>query len=724
MSKDTYTLIPRFVYIWIALCSANDYPNRWCFTEIEDVHLMGYTDIINLTLGMAVEFLRFEADTHPQHRNELREVAEVVDEIDKALVANLTKVVHMPCGNCGDVADVLTWTIEYAQALWHANISIQELEADLEEDLTILVKSFNWSDFKLSDWWTFHNPCHGAMVPKTFAQSNTSFDYWFLGLSFGGFLLVLIFVPLYCVYLPVRKHRNKQKAEEGTRLHYESSRMKEIALVSGNYELWSHPKIPEWICLLVPALLVLSEAAYIYAHIDWGALIIMKVKILRDEPSIPPLFKFNLKTAVDEMWEGHIYVLVMLIAGFSGGWPHVKNLVIMASWAAPIPASLRKKWLSWLDVLGKYSLIDLFVMIIMMVSFRMHVDPLQADMVVFDLVVTPGLGLFSFLFAVVLSLAATDIVLYYEELSQMFKTDLKMLPRRSVSGTEIEIRTDEGIIVQSFTMLGKCCITFLLLLTVCLLVAGANVSSFEFIYGGLVSVFMDNPKAEYSQIQIAEAVKDIGHDFPSYVLWGVYLFFSIFIPISHLICLLLLWLCPLSLAYQRRLMFLTHMHQAWGCLEVVVLSMFAALLELTQFVDFIEKEYCWAVDEMITPLLKNTDVQPLCIFVKSELLNGSWILLACALIYMLISQLVEHLAGRAIDERRRMSGLRRGTSLEESGSMDKQEPEAGECCKDCDIGCLKMFFCIRTKRRELGETLLHKESDKVKEVRSNSEQTL
>merc|ERR1719193_1172104 len=113
----------------------------------------------------------------------------------------------------------------------------------------------------------------------------------------------------------------------------------------------------------------------------------------------------------------------------------------------------------------------------MMVSFRMHIDPshkihigpLQPDMVVIDILVIPGLGLFSFLLAVILSLISTDIVLYYEEQIKIFKTDLRVLPRQSISGTEIEMRTDEGIVVYSFTILGKCCIAFLLFVTICLL---------------------------------------------------------------------------------------------------------------------------------------------------------------------------------------------------------------------------------------------------------------
>eukprot|EP01046_Picozoa_sp_COSAG06_P104965 COSAG06_NODE_51182_length_313_cov_30.794393_1_plen_68_part_01 len=57
--------------------------------------------------------------------------------------------------------------------------------------------------------------------------------------------------------------------------------------------------------------------------------------------------------------------LIFLLGGMSGVWPYTKLILIYSSWLLP-PAMLRPKkrgqLLMTLDSLGKWSLIDLYVM--------------------------------------------------------------------------------------------------------------------------------------------------------------------------------------------------------------------------------------------------------------------------------------------------------------------------------------------------------------------------
>jgi len=73
------------------------------------------------------------------------------------------------------------------------------------------------------------------------------------------------------------------------------------------------------------------------------------------------------------MWKAQVYILSFLIAILSGAFPHVKLIFMFVIWMSnskrfdPI---LRGLSLEWLDVLGKWSLIDFQLLVIMSVAFH------------------------------------------------------------------------------------------------------------------------------------------------------------------------------------------------------------------------------------------------------------------------------------------------------------------------------------------------------------------
>ena len=157
---------------------------------------------------------------------------------------------------------------------------------------------------------------------------------------------------------------------------------------------------------------------------------------------LPPLFDFTLANSVKDMWRAKVYPLSVLIAVFSGGWPYLKLALMLAAWVAPpraMPVPRRGRLLGALDALGKWSLIDAFVMTLFMVAFRFHietpptpvVDPWSSEaseasaggsavggseasamaMASLDVTVEPKWGFYSFLLATVLSLVLGHVTL-------------------------------------------------------------------------------------------------------------------------------------------------------------------------------------------------------------------------------------------------------------------------------------------------------------------------
>jgi uncharacterized paraquat-inducible protein A len=66
----------------------------------------------------------------------------------------------------------------------------------------------------------------------------------------------------------------------------------------------------------------------------------------------------------------------MLILIFSGIWPYTKQILTILLWFAPTATcsvSSRGSVLLWLDVLAKWSMIDVFVIITTIAAFRVTI---------------------------------------------------------------------------------------------------------------------------------------------------------------------------------------------------------------------------------------------------------------------------------------------------------------------------------------------------------------
>jgi uncharacterized paraquat-inducible protein A len=69
--------------------------------------------------------------------------------------------------------------------------------------------------------------------------------------------------------------------------------------------------------------------------------------------------------------------LAILIFLFSFVWPYTKTVLTIVLWCASpatVSVELRGSILLWLDFLAKWSTIDIFVLIVTIVSFRVSVE--------------------------------------------------------------------------------------------------------------------------------------------------------------------------------------------------------------------------------------------------------------------------------------------------------------------------------------------------------------
>jgi hypothetical protein len=145
-----------------------------------------------------------------------------------------------------------------------------------------------------------------------------------------------------------------------------------------------------------------SPAALVIMEIDMGGQVSPPITV----------FKFGLAETIREMWQAEVYFLAILIAFFTGGWPYIKMVAMFLAWILPsslLSIEWRNSLLVWLDLLGKWSLVDSFVMMVMMVGFNFGFDIVPGVNV--QVTVNPQWGFYAFLLATAASLAVGHFVL-------------------------------------------------------------------------------------------------------------------------------------------------------------------------------------------------------------------------------------------------------------------------------------------------------------------------
>jgi len=137
-----------------------------------------------------------------------------------------------------------------------------------------------------------------------------------------------------------------------------------------NSSLFMHPRIPQYLRVGVPCGVFIAAAFYISSNCSVGASVYALLQPVGDKEAIvlPSLFSFGLINSITDMWEAKVYPLSIIIALFSGAWPYIKLIMMLVCWFLPknkLTVKKRELLLMALDALGKWSMIDSFMMVMM-----------------------------------------------------------------------------------------------------------------------------------------------------------------------------------------------------------------------------------------------------------------------------------------------------------------------------------------------------------------------
>jgi len=334
--------------------------------------------------------------------------------------------------------------------------------------------------------------------------------------------------------------------------------------------LMMSPCVPDWAKVAVPLICISGIVLFAVANVSIGAIVSVRVYLAGDEIYIPGVMQFSLQDSLIKMWKAGTYFLAFLIGGFSGFWPHMKLLLMLSCWVLPMTMKSRYKILWWLEFLGKWSLMDVYLIVVIRQSFNFEVESsedlawLPPGFLKLDMLFKVGWGITGFIYGTMISLITSNVVLYYHYLEE----DI-----RGVAPSEKK----EGLLSGLFTRLSWSSFWFLLC-SVTLLCIGVYIDCLSLTFDGVASIAL--PSQTFSVMSFANGLWNEGYD--ETLLFLSVILFALFLPIFTLILLIA------GFTFYKRLKPMIYdILLALSSVEVFFAAILAAYLEFPQFVGFI-----------------------------------------------------------------------------------------------------------------------------------------
>jgi Paraquat-inducible protein A len=148
---------------------------------------------------------------------------------------------------------------------------------------------------------------------------------------------------------------------------------REAELNSMTSSMFTSPVIPVWVRWIIPVIVVGNVGFFLSGHISLGAEVKIIISIAGETLKIEEFYQFSLANSTLQIWEADGRLLAILILIFSGIWPYTKQLITLILWFLPpsrCSISRRGAIFVWLDTLAKWSIVDIFTLIMSIVAFR------------------------------------------------------------------------------------------------------------------------------------------------------------------------------------------------------------------------------------------------------------------------------------------------------------------------------------------------------------------
>ena len=203
--------------------------------------------------------------------------------------------------------------------------------------------------------------------------------------------------------------------------HQKSKQDFEVVLNSSTRSMFQSQDIPRIIRFVIPVVILCNIAFFLSGHLSLGAAVNFEVEVAGEKFAIERFFEFSMARSTMDIWQAGGHELSILIIIFSGIWPYTKLFMTLWLWfssPSKVSVSRRGKILLWLDWLAKWSMIDIFVLVISIAAFRISIESPDAsylpdDFYSVEMMVVPRWGLYANMTAQLISQVTSHVLIHY-----------------------------------------------------------------------------------------------------------------------------------------------------------------------------------------------------------------------------------------------------------------------------------------------------------------------
>ena len=468
-----------------------------------------------------------------------------------------------------------------------------------------------------------HSPLYDpeAEFPVTYESSATlpEPDYSYEQLIIWGSIALALVLAYAAAAIGVRcsvrrKHRKmlaSSQVSTADKRHIAQQQRDEDALEealnASTSSMFRSREIPLLVRWGMPVVILGNVALFLSGHLNLGATIAIEANLAGETIKIDDFFDFAIARTTIDLWKAGGRALAILILIFSGIWPYTKQFLTLTLWFLPtskMSISKRGIYLIWIDRLAKWSMIDIYVIVLCIVAFRVTINSPQVaflpeDLYSIDLLVIPMWGLYSNMTAQIVSQVSSHFIIYYhrcivEKAKKSYEQEVGIKKKEDASltllwahhFTDPHFETNKTVVAKkwvSTAILGSS----LVVTVFCIL--GLLFPSFSVELLGIIGVAVESGQ-EFEEAITNHSVWSIvamlfeeaqflsnARSWVGLSILGILVIATaIAVPILQAAGLVYQWFMPLTQKGRRRFSVLNEILRAWQYIEVYLIALFVA----------------------------------------------------------------------------------------------------------------------------------------------------
>ncbi|KAL3792394.1 hypothetical protein ACHAW5_010455 [Stephanodiscus triporus] len=402
-------------------------------------------------------------------------------------------------------------------------------------------------------------------------------------------------------------------------------------------------------------------------------------------------------------------LLAIIFLFVLSAWPYMNLLISLFAWFAPphwMSFKRRGSLFWWLDILGKWSIIKVFVLLMTLVPLRLSIESpdyhsfLPSGLYSINMLFVPLWGLYANMLAQIVSQISSHVMIHYHRKCLMAAIEAHEIDAPpSTNNHPRNLQTHEFTLSSGKRAIVKRSVHWILsaifFIFVVLVICGCVLPSFGIETFGVVGlasksrIKFEPAKDFYSVFGLAHTIMEQAHflnttkDLVGLGMFASMLVITIFlVPLAQAATLFVEWFLPMTTKQRLWNMALNEILSAWQYMEVYALSII-----ISSFLEQIINAQCGKLDGIFASLLSyeilsENDAQ--CFRIETTVEEAYWMLVAaCFTLGML-----NHFVSGASTQKTRNNGFHPERRLNtdrwiwrkdedeerNSGWMDRKEP--------------------------------------------------